>query len=158
MAKLFCKHAEGCKDTTKGTIILECRWFKNLKDSGQIVQTRTDNKKMACVQCLQEAKLQEMCGYYKDLQLFRIVIPTPSSYEELQQKIALKGPCASGIAIIERPDGTQVLPTDIIENGEVIIFREIRPHAREDFGQRCDYKNKSWETDVYQQVCDNYIE
>jgi len=151
--KKLCKHRVS-KHLIRGSVTLELKWFN--KDCEQLDQNNT------CFECLEEARLQKSREFYKAFKVAQVSIPTPSSYEELQQQIALKAPSAFGIATIERPDGSQVLPKDTLKNGEIIIVREIRPLR--DFEkdgvalkQRCGNKNTSWETDIYQQVCKEYV-
>ena len=145
--KKLCKHKVRIKS---GSVTLELKWFN--KDCEQLGLMNT------CFECLEEARLQKSREFYKEFHVSRVSIPTPSSYEELQQKIALKVPSAFGIATVERPDGSQVLPKETFKNGEVIIVREIRPlRDFEKDGGVALQKSASWETDIYQKVCNEYV-
>ena len=142
-----CKHKLK-KEIQRGTIRLELRWFKP-KDCECCDDSFND-----CPQCCAEERL---CGYYKGIHLSQVSIPTPSSYEELQQRIAMLIPVSCGIATIERPDGTQVYPMQPFEDGEVIIFREIRSLRKHEDGElRAGKEECTWEKDVYQQLCQSY--
>lgn len=152
--KKICKHEEHNNCQSRGSVTLELKWFN--KDCEQLSQTNT------CFECLEEARLQKSREFYKEFQVSRVSIPTPSSYKELQQKIALKAPSDFGIATIERPDGSQVLPKETLKNDEVIIVREIRPLREFEkdgvaLQQWCGQNSSSWETDIYQKVCKEYV-
>ena len=153
--KKLCKHTVRSK--SRGSVTLELKWFQ--KDCEHLGLTNT------CFECLEEARVQKSREFYKEFQVSRVSvsIPTPSSYEELQQKIALKAPSAFGIATVERPDGSQVLPKETFKNGEVIIVREICPlrdfenNCGVALQQWCGQKSASWETDIYKKVCNEYV-
>jgi len=79
------------------------------------------------IKILRNCTKPSSCGIeneYKQEQFIHIT--TPSTYEELQQKIA-KSFRNLGLTIIERADSTKLLlPTDTIMDGEELILREIR--------------------------------
>lgn len=156
--KSLCKHKLK-RDIRRGTIILELRWFEpSVTDDNKI---EYDDIDFECDECRQEAlekKESKRQSFYQELQVSQVVIPKPYSYEDLQRKIAEIAPSKLGLAILERPDGSQVLPRDEFEEGEVIIFREIRPVLEIEDNDNMLFGNRSasWENDIYRIYCDSY--
>lgn len=156
--KSLCKHKLK-RDIRRGTIILELRWFEStLNDENKGECNEID---FECDECRKEALEREESkrqSFFKQLQISQVVIPKPCSYEDLQRKIAEAAPNRLGLAIIERPDGSQVSPRDEFEEGEVIIFREIRPVLEmEDTNQMLfGSRSASWEKDTYRVYCSSY--
>lgn len=156
--KSLCKHKLK-RDIRRGTIILELRWFESIGTGENNVEHNDLDSE--CDECRQEAlerKESKRQSFYKGLKISQVVIPKPLSYEDLQRKIAEVAPNKLGLAIIERPDGSQVLPQDEFEEGEVIIFREIRPALDiEDTNQiLVGNHSASWENDTYRVYCKSY--
>ncbi len=143
-----CKHKIN-QEIERGIIRLELRWFQP-KKKDEFGDSEADNG--TCVECVNHKKGRDkannLYNFYKGLQVTRVNIPRPATYEELQQQIALRAPSSCGLAAVERPDGT--LACAPYENGEVVVFREIRPlHETEDFDQRSGGEECDWEEQVY---------
>lgn len=155
--KSVCKHKLR-RDIRRGTILLELRWFQS--SLSEDTKIECVDLELECEQCRLEAVETQSLkrhGFYEQLQISQIAIPIPSSYQELQQKVAILAPNRYGLAIAERPDGSQVTPSDKFEDGEVIIFREIRPALEMDGVDQILSGNRtsSWE-DAYEAYCNSY--
>mmetsp|Transcript_9155 Transcript_9155/g.13693 ORF Transcript_9155/g.13693 Transcript_9155/m.13693 type:complete len:233 (+) Transcript_9155:164-862(+) len=73
------------------------------------------------------------CG---QIQIKRAVVPVPSSYIELQGHFAISFPQHDALLMVEREDGSQILPHETnFEQNEVIIFREFQPFSRREEAQ-----------------------
>jgi hypothetical protein len=128
----------------KGEINIEVRYFQSEGDN-HVIEAIEDSK---CSLCFieNESKNREKSAqnkYCYRLAMNKISISTPSSYDELQQLLAVAIPQNYGPVIIESESGDIISPqTCTFNDGETIIFREIRPSRESDFDYR--HYRKQW--------------
>lgn len=140
-----CKHT---KRIIPGCITVEIRQFIPSPPSSR----NQSHLRTECFQCeleeKEEARKRRIYSYYKDLKISQSKMHTPSNYQELQSNLAMILPVSFGLAVVEKQDGSQILPweTFAIQDGDTIIVREIRPP------KECDktYQNFEWEKVVYE--------
>ena len=151
MMSSSCKHKQ---KQIKGKLNVEIRYFESKQEKEDIDEFFIEeNECSLCfvehVNNIRKMHTNKMTGYFHPPSVYSISIPTPSSYEELQQLLATVIPKNYGPAIIERPDGSQIIPGScMFADGETIVFREICPSSIKDFDiQSCHKKFK--DRDMY---------
>lgn len=138
-----CKHKQ--QKNPKGQVYVEIRHFES--NSVDDIKVNEDNE---CSLCFVEKanKNKESLttklikdSYFSPPNVYTITIPTPCSFEDLQQHLATAIPKYFGPAIIEGSDGDLLLPNlCTLKDGDKIVFREIRPSSEKDFDIQHNYK------------------
>ncbi len=164
-----CRRHKILEEIKKGHITIEIRTFNPL---GSRVVHEHDEREGApsgkeyhevqpphpCCQCLNEIHSREehdrIYGYHGQLNVSRMRVPTPSSYEDFQRQISRVMPTVCSLfAEVERKNGEPVCLSDVFRSGEVIVFREIRRcHDDEHFDHRLAWESRcsaTWEEDVF---------
>jgi hypothetical protein len=143
-----CKHKRAKK--IKGTITVEIRHFQS-KTEWDHIEIIKDNECSLCFveNANQGMQTNSLTNYFHPPNVYHISLPTPNSYEELQQLLAIAIPNDFGPATIERPDGIKIIAEScLFKDGETIVFREIRPSTEKDFDIQKYYK-KFNDIDMY---------
>ena len=154
MSSLSCKHKQ--IKSLRGTLHIEIRYFDSkIAEGHEDEEIRFFQDDVECSICFVEnlnklqtrrrqASKNSLTNYFLKLNVHKISIPVPTSYEELQQLLAVSIPKSFGPAVIERFDGSPVYPdlqsSSLFKDGETIIFREIRPSIEKDFDIQNYYK------------------
>ena len=136
-----CKHQQ--PKPSRGTIHVEIRRFgSKSEDNVKIIN------EMECSQCFVESvhRIQtqstKSTHYYDPPTISTITLPTPTSYDELQQFLAIALPINFGPALIESSDGKQIPQISYqFNDGDKIVCRQIYPSSEKDMNIQQYYKD-----------------
>lgn len=158
MASLCNKHKV---QEDKGTLVVEIRHLQSSSTSNDIFSTYEDQECSICsvhsVNAFTEkANGNEVsCDYFNPPQVYNVIIQRPSNHQELHKLLSVVLPRNCGPALLERRDGSVVSPEscNTFQNGEKIIFREIRPPSTKDFDMKEMYhKCKDMDIEHYESL------
>lgn len=146
------------KKTYVGNLIVELRYFQpieidslndnddstSLSSSTSRIENDDDDEEesefvepsSSSSDCDEVAEFRQRLNYLDKIecgkiQIKRAVVPVPSSFVELQGHFTIAFPQHDALLMVEREDGSQILPHETRFNqNEVIIFREFQPFSR----------------------------
>ncbi len=167
-----CRRHKILEEIKRGHITIEIRTFNPLgskivhkQENVEGALSDKDNHQVhpSCRQCLKEIQSRkeshQTYGYHHgQLNVNRITVPTPSSYEDLQRHISRVMPnLCSMFATVERKNGDPVCLSDVFRSGEMVVFREIKScREKEHFDHRLAWDcrcSATWEGDVFSKPC-----